>query len=86
MTNEKRITAARRQSAKATKEKHKKLIAKSKRYAKQANISLATLSTRVVNDGSFFKRIADGGSCTVPKYEFFMAYLDEAEAELRAGQ
>lgn len=57
------------------------LVAEATRYCKTRGISLARLSTIVINDGKFFQRLEAGGSFTVRTYERFMTYFEEHPVE-----
>ena len=51
------------------------LLTATERHCAATGMSKARLSTIVINDGKFFKRIEDGGDFTVRTYERFMAYF-----------
>lgn len=57
------------------------LVVEATRYCEVRGISLARLSTIVINDGKFFRRIGGGGDFTVRTYERFMTYFEEHPAE-----
>ena len=57
------------------------LLRRVEAHCARVGTSKARLATVVVNDGKFFDRIEDGGTCTLTTYENFIAYLDTAEAK-----
>jgi len=55
-------------------------------FCKVTGQSLATVATKVANDGKFFDRIEAGGGCTMRTYERFMAYFEENRPSLATGK
>ena len=42
----------------------------------QLGLKLSTIATYAVNDGKLFKRLAEGGSCTLATAEKLLTYYD----------
>ncbi len=51
------------------------LLAQAQSHCETHKISLARLSTIVVNDGKFFDRLAKGGGFTVSTFQKFQKYF-----------
>ena len=60
------------------------LLEDANQVAEKRNISLSRLSTIVVNDGKFFGKLKDGGSCNVKTFERARAKLRDLEPGLFA--
>lgn len=62
------------------------LLQHARKYQRQSGLSLATIATKVMNDGKFFDRIENGGGFTVRTYEKCMQWFSERiEAPNGAG-
>lgn len=58
------------------------LLKDAERVAEHRQISMSRLATIVVNDGKFFSKLKNGGSCTVRTFETASERLRELEPEL----
>ena len=56
------------------------LIRDANAFADANGISKARLATIVVNNGKFFKNLADGGDCTTGVFERFQTVFNDADA------
>lgn len=56
-----------------------KLIRDADAFADANGISKARLATIVVNNGKFFKSLADGGDCTTGVFERFQTVFNDAD-------
>ena len=57
------------------------LIRRAKAHCRMRGIALATLGSRVANDGKFFDRIENrGGGFTVETYRRFLEHFEKHEA------
>lgn len=59
-----------------------KLLDAAKVHSKRTGLSIARISTIVMNDGKFFDKLKAGKSCTIDTYEKVMAWFaDNTPAE-----
>lgn len=54
-----------------------RLLAVAKAYCAETGLSLARVATLAQNQGSFFKRLEAGSSCTVETYEKVLRWLSD---------
>lgn len=53
------------------------LLADAERYSKASGKKLSTIGRYAADDGKFFGRLANGGTCTLAKYKQVQAWLAE---------
>ena len=59
------------------------LLAVAGEYRKRTGLSYARIATVVINDGKFFDRLQNGGSCTIATWERFMDFFARHGAPAR---
>jgi len=60
------------------------LVSRAEKLANAANLSLSTVSRKLLNDGKGIARLKAGGQCTLKTLETAMARLDALERDIGA--
>ncbi|MEQ8748477.1 MAG: hypothetical protein RIC52_01770, partial [Amphiplicatus sp.] len=61
------------------------LVSRAEKLANAANLSLSTVSRKLLNDGKGIARLKAGGQCTLKTLETAMARLDALENDIGAS-